>query len=55
MTLFRNTQDNRLYRMYRVSPRFYTGAWMEVEDFITGMTTRLTESRKKFFVAVAHA
>jgi hypothetical protein len=53
MTLFRNTKDNTLNKMFRVSPRSYTGSYLEAQNYFTGAITRVTESQKKFFIPVA--
>ena len=53
MTIFKNLVDNRLYKMYRVTPRAYTGGWLEIEDLITGSTKKVTQYLEKQLVPIA--
>lgn len=53
MTIFRNLVDNRLYKMYKVTPPRCTGGWLEIEDLITGATKKVPQYLKKKLVPVA--
>lgn len=53
MTIFRNLVDNRLYKMYKVTPRSYTGGWLEIEDLITGAIKKVPQYLEKKLVPVA--
>lgn len=54
MTIFKNLVDNRLYKMYKVTPRAYTGGWLEIEDLITGTIKKVPTYLEKKLVPVAH-
>ena len=51
MTLFRNTKNGRLYLLAVVSPRSYTGSWLESQDYFTGTRTKIRNTTN--FTAVA--
>lgn len=53
MTIFKNLVDNRLYKMYKVTPRAYTGGWLEIEDLFTGATKRIPQYLEKKLIPVA--
>jgi hypothetical protein len=55
MTLFRNTKDGSLNKMFKVTPRGFTGGWVEVEDYFTGFCKKVLASQISFYVPVATA
>lgn len=53
MTIFKNLVDNRLYKMYKVTPRAYTGEWLEIEDLVTGSTKKAPQCIERQLVPIA--
>lgn len=41
MNIYRNRKDNKLYLLYKVTPRGYTGGWNEAVPYMwTGKTLK---------------
>lgn len=53
MTIFRNKKDQRLYLLYWVTPRSYTGGWLEMEDYFTHQVKKVPGYLEKCFEKVA--
>lgn len=47
MTVFRNKKNSRLYLIYKVSPRMFTGSWYETMDYFTGECRKINDSTWK--------
>lgn len=54
MNIYRNTKDQQLYLLYKVTPRSYTGGWYEAEHLQSHQIHRVSESKLKYFVAAYH-
>lgn len=52
--IYRNIKNNRLYKLFKVSPPMYTGSWLVSEDLITKEERKLNQSswREKDFIKV---
>jgi len=57
MTIYRNVKDGKLYKLFVVSPRHYTGSWYEAEALFGGVVRKLNNSsfRLADFKAVANS
>jgi hypothetical protein len=55
MTIFRHKITGRLYKLFEVSPRQFTGRWFESEDLFTGTVRKLNASswKRNDFIPVA--
>ena len=49
MTIYKNSHDNRLYLVYKVSLPKYTGSYYICEDYYTKETHTISESGKYSF------
>jgi hypothetical protein len=60
MNIYRNIHDGKLYNLYKVSPRGYTGHWLEAVPYIPscsmcgrGPSVKISKNREKDYVLVA--
>jgi hypothetical protein len=55
-TVFRNTRDGNLYRVYLITPHSHTGGYLAAQRmfFANGEPKAIPESRLKDYVVVAH-
>jgi len=49
MTIYKNSYDNRLYLVYKVSPPKMTGSYFVCEDYYTKETYNMTDGGRYSF------
>ena len=47
MNVYRSTKTGRRYKIYKVSPRQYTGSWFEAVDIETSEKKQISEDQIK--------
>ena len=54
--VFRNMRDGNLYRIYRSSPRMFTGSWFVAERmfYANAITKEIPQSHMKDYIVVSY-